>query len=121
MSDALSKFSESCHSKPVPFFAIVILCGVLGTSLLYSRDFSHYPGLQIGINPSVAAKAAGTTTAEAKVIHWRPALIQEMEWQPRRSFRPIPANTDPVKQDCCTSSTASFFASSSMIAARRAL
>jgi hypothetical protein len=91
MSDTLLKFSKFCRN-------IVILCGVLGTSVLYSGDFSHYRGLQFGMNLSAAAKAAGTTAAEAKFIHRRPALIQEMEWQPRLSFPPDPPNADPVKQ-----------------------
>ena len=115
MSDTLRKFSESCDSAPVPILAVAdsksgcglmraricaigILCGVLSTSALYSGDFSHYRGLQFGMNLSAAAKAAGTTTAEAKPIHRRPALIQEMEWQPRLSFPPDPVNSDPVKQ-----------------------
>ena len=45
-----------------------------------------------------AAKAAGTTTAEPTLIHRRPALIQELEWQPLRTYPPDPANGDPVKQ-----------------------
>lgn len=61
MSDTLRKFSESCDSTPVPILtaaasksacgrmrarirAIGIVCGVLGTSVLYSGDFSHYRG-----------------------------------------------------------------------------
>ena len=52
-----------------PMFArirtIGILCGALGASVLYSADFSHYRGLQFGMNVSDAAKAAGTATAEA--------------------------------------------------------
>jgi hypothetical protein len=115
MSDTLRKFSESCDSTadPIPavagpmsgcglmrarICAIGILCGVLGTSALYSADFSHYRGLQFGMTLSAAAKAAGTATAEATLIHRRPALIQEMEWQPHLSFPPGPVNTDPVKQ-----------------------
>ncbi len=78
--------------------AIVILCGVLGASVLYSADFSHYRGLQFGMNLSDAAKQAGTLVADAKLVHLRPALIQEMEWQPRQSFLPGPANTDPIQQ-----------------------
>jgi len=75
-----------------------ILCGILGASVLYSADFSHYRGLQFGMNLSDAAKQAGTIVADAKLVHLRPALIQEMEWQPRQSFLPGPGNTDPVQQ-----------------------
>lgn len=78
--------------------AIGILCGVLGASALYSADFSHYRGLQFGMNLSDAAKAAGTATPDATLVHQRPALIQEMEWQPHQSFLPGSANADPFKQ-----------------------
>jgi hypothetical protein len=65
---------------------------------LYAGDFSHYRGLQFGMNLSAAAKEAGTQPGDAKLLHQRPASIQEMEWQPRRSMPTDPANADPVKQ-----------------------
>jgi hypothetical protein len=83
---------------PSRVWAIGILCGVIGTSALYSEDLSHYRGLQFGMNIADAAKEAGTPAGEAKFIHRRPALIQEMEWQPLRSFAPDRPNTDPIKQ-----------------------
>jgi hypothetical protein len=76
----------------------MILCGVLGTSALYSADLSHYRGLQFGMNVADAAKQAGSPASDAKFVHRRPALIQEMEWQPFRSFPPDRPNTDPIKQ-----------------------
>jgi hypothetical protein len=115
MSDTLRKFSKSGDSKPVSIFAVTdsrsgcgrmrartcaigILCGVLSASALYSADFSQYRGLQFGMSLAAAAKAAGTATAEVTIIHRRPALIQEVEWQPHPSFSSDPVNTDPVKQ-----------------------
>lgn len=50
------------------------------------------------MNVSDAEKQAGTPAAEPKLIHLRPALIQEIEWQPARAFLPDNADTDPVKQ-----------------------
>lgn len=78
--------------------AVVILFGLLSTSVLYAADFSHYRGLQFGMNLADAAKQAGTLVADAKVVHLRPALIQEMEWQPHQSFPPDPVSNDPFKQ-----------------------
>ena len=115
MSDTLQKFSKSCRNTHVPLFAladsrngvgrmrtriwaIAILCGVLSTSVLYSGDFSHYRGLRFGMNTADAAKAAGTSATETTLVHRRPALIQEMEWQPAQSLRFDRANTDPVRQ-----------------------
>jgi hypothetical protein len=72
--------------------AIGIIAGILGTSALSAGDFSHYRGLQLGMSLTAAAKEAGTTPIEARIVHQRPALIQEMEWRPRR-----PVLGDPVK------------------------
>ena len=90
--------SDACQSR--------ILCAALGVTMLIgglcpglgAADFSHYRGLQFGMNLGAAAKEAGTQPADAKLIHQRPASIQEMEWQPRRSVLIGPANADPVKQ-----------------------
>jgi hypothetical protein len=50
------------------------------------------------MNTADAAKDAGRPAAEAKPVHQRPALIQEMEWQPGQYLRSDTANTDPVQQ-----------------------
>jgi len=44
-----------------------------------------------------AAKETRTAAAEAKVVHQRPALIQELEWQRELSASDA-MNSDPVKQ-----------------------
>jgi hypothetical protein len=71
-----------------------ILFGVAGIALLHAEDFSSYRGFQFGMSLSAAAKQAGTKPSEAKSVHQRPALIQELEWQPRSS-----APTDPQKAE----------------------
>jgi hypothetical protein len=71
---------------------------ILSAPTVYSGDLSHYRGLQFGMNTTDAAKEEGTPAAEAKLVHRRPALIQEMEWQPGQHLRSDPATTDPVKQ-----------------------
>jgi hypothetical protein len=76
---------------------IGILCGVLGTSILYAEDFSSYRGLQFGMNVSAAAEHVGTKPTEVTVVHQRPALIQEMEWLPRNASG-SPFQADPVKE-----------------------
>lgn len=77
---------------------IGILCGVLGTSMLYAGDFSSYRGLQFGMNLTAAAKQAGTKPTGARIVHQSPALIQEMDWQPRAPVRADPVKADPVKE-----------------------
>jgi hypothetical protein len=74
----------------------MILCAVLGTSLLHAADFASYRGFQFGMTLSDAAKQAGLKPAEARTIHQRPALIQELDWQPRSLQQADPAQADPV-------------------------
>jgi hypothetical protein len=71
---------------------IGILGAVLASSLLWAEDFSAYRGLEFGMNVAAAAKAAGTDPSEAKLVHERPALIQEMEWRARSNN-----SADPVR------------------------
>lgn len=77
---------------------IGILCGVLGTSVLYAGDLSRYRGLQIGMSPTAAAKEAGTKPGDARLVHKRPALIQEMDWEPGPAGLVNPVKADPVRQ-----------------------
>jgi hypothetical protein len=66
-------------------------------AMLCAGDFSSYRGLQFGMNVSAAAKQAGTKPAEVRIAHERPALIQEMEWQPRSRDLADPVKADPVQ------------------------
>lgn len=77
---------------------MVVLCTTLGTSLLYAADFSHYRGFRFGTTVAAAAKRAGTNPSEAKLIHQRPALIQELEWRPPFVYAVGGATADPVRE-----------------------
>ena len=79
--------------------ALGFLCGVLGSSTIYAADLSSYRGLRFGMNVSTAAMETAAKPAEVRVVHLRPALIQEMDWQPRVSPRlSDPANADPMQE-----------------------
>jgi hypothetical protein len=55
---------------------------------------SDYRGFQLGMKLSAAAKQAGTEPSRARLIHQRPAAIQELDWQPRS-----PSDTDDPVND----------------------
>jgi hypothetical protein len=74
-----------------------ILCAVLGTSVLYAADFSSYRGFQFGMSVPVAAEKAGLKTTDARLVHQRPALIQEIEWRPGSLTVADTVKTDPVQ------------------------
>jgi len=58
-------------------------------------DFSRYREFQFGVDLPAIAKLAGLETSQAKVIHRRPALIQELNWQPQLSL--ASSQADPVR------------------------
>lgn len=61
--------------------------------MLYGADLASYRGMQFGMNMAAAAKLSGTSPAEARTVHQRPAVIQEMDWRPRSSIL-----ADPMKE-----------------------
>ncbi len=48
-------------------------------------DLSAYRGFSLGATLPEVAKRAHLDPAQAKAVHTRPALIQELEWLPRRA------------------------------------
>ena len=59
-------------------------------------DLSRYRGVQFGETLPAVAKQAGLNVSQAKVIHERPAVIQELEWPTWLSVGFSP-HTDPVR------------------------
>jgi len=70
-----------------------LLCATLAIPVLHAEDFSRYRGMPFGMTFAAAAKELGTQEGEAKTTHRRPAVIQEMNWQPPADA----ATADPVK------------------------
>src|SRR2546425_5794317 len=79
--------------------AIVGLGLVLSPQVLEGQNRSRYRDFQLGSDlPSVAA-LANVAASEAKTIHQRPAVIQELEWRPRYFVTGSTATqNDPVQQ-----------------------
>ncbi len=76
--------------------AISILWTVLASSLACAADLSSYREFQFGMNLPVVVKLVSMNSSEARVIHQRPALIQELDWRPGRYPSSSP-DTDAVK------------------------
>jgi len=74
-----------------------IVCMSLWASSLSGEDLAQYRGFALGSSLTAAAKAAGMEPSAATVIHRGPALMQELEWQPGRSYAANYA-TEPVKE-----------------------
>lgn len=79
------------RSALVSFFAL----GVISAATL-PGDLSKYREFQLGTDLPAVAKQAGMSPSQAKTIHLRPALIQELTWRPQPlGWSP---QTEPVSQ-----------------------
>ena len=58
-------------------------------------DLSRYREFQFGMDLAAVAKLVDMKPSEAKMIHQRPAVIQELEWQPQLTR--TSSQEDPVK------------------------
>ena len=61
----------------------VILLATVSSAASLSGDLSKYRSFQLGTDLATVAKQAGADPAQAKVIHLRPALMQELGWRPQ--------------------------------------
>jgi hypothetical protein len=67
---------------PKSAFAAFFVLGVLSAATV-TGDLSKYREFQLGTDLPTIAKQTGVSPSEAKTIHSRPALIQELEWRPQ--------------------------------------
>ena len=65
-------------------FAISTLWALLSVPLSGAEDLSKYRGFQFGMNLPAVVKQTDMKPSEARVVHQRPELIQELDWQPVR-------------------------------------
>jgi hypothetical protein len=75
---------------------VLVFLIVLSASSIHAQDLSSYRDFQFGMNLSSVAKQAGMKLTEAKTLHQRPAMIQELWWQ--RSFGESSPPGDPVRE-----------------------
>jgi hypothetical protein len=65
--------------------------------LIHAQDLSSYREFQFGMSLLAVAKQVNLQPSEAKVIHQRPAVIEELAWWSQRSLASSP-QADPVKE-----------------------
>jgi hypothetical protein len=72
---------------------------ILSTQLLEGQDRSRYRDFQLGADLAAISALTGVAAAEAKTIHLRPAMMQELLWRrPYSLSGRAPVETDPVKE-----------------------
>jgi len=76
--------------------AFILLLTVQG---LNGQGQAQYRDFRLGSDLASVAKLAGIDGSTAKMIHERPALMQDLEWRPSHwTSAPIAAQSDPVQQ-----------------------
>jgi hypothetical protein len=73
-----------------------ILGAETSAPLIYSQDLSRYREFQFGVNLLAIAEQVNLKPFEARTIHQRPVVIQELEWQ-AQGFLSSSPRADSVK------------------------
>ncbi len=79
------------------FVALPVLGLTVLTAFCVAQDLSSYRAFQFGASLESVARQTEMTVSEAKTIHSRPALIQELEWRVRLSLDEPSSSADSVK------------------------
>jgi len=77
-------------------FALSICVTVLCAQAAAAQEPVRYRDFVMGSDLASVAKLAGAAPTGAKVIHTRPAVMQELEWRPRYYSGGVAPLTDPV-------------------------
>ena len=80
----------------IRLFAFALCLGFVSTGALTAQDTFRYREFQLGTNLASVAKLTGTPSSGAKVIHARPAVMQDLEWRPRYYGAGPSPQIDPV-------------------------
>jgi hypothetical protein len=84
---------------PARTLTMVALGLVLSTHTVQSQERARYRDFQLGSDVRSVSALTGVAASEAKTVHQRPAVIQELEWRPHFSLGSVtPTQTDPVQQ-----------------------
>jgi hypothetical protein len=87
---------QQLELQPQRSFDFLLQAVPVSAPLSYPRDLSRYREFQFGMNLLAVAKQADVEPSTARVVHQRPALIQELEWRPQRALG-ASAEADPVR------------------------
>jgi hypothetical protein len=78
--------------------ALVVSTLTLGGTALQAQDLAQYRNFRLGSTVAAVEKASGAMPGEVKVVHQRPALIQELRWRPPQRYSDGMVPTEPVSE-----------------------
>jgi hypothetical protein len=82
--------------KVVRALAVLVCGALLSNGPVNAQDFSRYRFFRLGSSLSTVAQAANMGPSDARVVHQRLALIQELDWRPQYQSPSTRIATDPV-------------------------
>jgi hypothetical protein len=68
----------------------------LTAPLLHAQDLGHHRDMRLGTNVVTVAGAHGLSSSDAKTVHERPALLQNLEWRSKRFLNASVATDDSL-------------------------
>jgi hypothetical protein len=83
---------------------LLVLGAAFAASSMRAQDLSNYRQFRLESDLVSVAKQTGMKPSDAKTIHDRPALIQEMAWYPNRTLG-ASARTPIPSTSCASAST----------------
>jgi hypothetical protein len=78
--------------RPLLFVALLFLI----VPSLHAQDLDRHRDMRLGTNVLAVATAHGLSSADAKTVHERPALVQTLEWRSKRFLSAAVPADDPV-------------------------
>jgi hypothetical protein len=80
------------------FLTVFCTCSlILVAQLVAAQDRLRYREFQLGSDVASIVKLLESSPSDIKVIHQRPAVMQDLEWRPRYFSRGVSSQTDPVE------------------------
>lgn len=70
-------------SRSLPRCGLTAVCVVLALSTVSADDFSSYREFTLGSSVAAVTSVTRIADRDLKTVHSRPALLQEITWQPR--------------------------------------
>lgn len=79
--------------------AFIALAFIASTQSVSGDDRPRYRGFHLGADLASVSALTGVAVSEAKIVHTRPAMMQELEWRPRYALTGgVPTQPEPVQQ-----------------------
>ena len=89
--------SRKIHYMKNSLIALSTCLFIMAAQSVDAQEGVRYRDFALGSDVATVAKLAGAPLSDVKLVHERPAVMQELEWRPRYVSGDMTRQTDPVK------------------------